>query len=157
MNYLDDDFQIRQRIIRSIVGGLLNGPLTDDELKDGLMLIDSSFLVEIKSRILAALGSPSKRPKERSDSDELDADSDIAGRLYELVKTKKMSKYRFLKYLESISPKAAARFRGSPLSLREVIVQFCASEKRLAADQLYAILSGHSEQDPFLTGITNRR
>ena len=156
MNHSARALQLRMKVMRIIVGSLLNSSMTDQELRLFAEEVDFEFLHELTVTLqrfgaLAADNTPSpmviggEREK-----------AEMAGLIYERVRQKRISKERLRSYLIDINPRlgrSVANHAGSTVDLVSEFVDRCTSDE---AHSLMMQVLGETGEDPFLRGIAGR-
>lgn len=145
---------VRARALRAAFGGLLMSSLSETELKRVAQELDFEFLAELKDMLVAL---PFRAELYQEDLYERGGESDFSKLLYERSKAKRLSKARMLDYMTDIDQPSAVAANESAHTLKELVDGFVARVGPDGATRLLARMSGQLEQDPYLTGISERK
>jgi len=147
---------LRYRALRAALGGLLTSPLSDAELRQLAYELDLEFLEELRELLLSLQlrDAPYREAVSLRDAPPEDVLADF---IYERAKARRVSKGRLIAYMREIDPLAVKRVDRTPMSLRELIIEFTSRSTVENGNRLLARVTGQPEQDPYLLGITARK
>jgi len=147
---------LRQRALRIAVASFLSSSFSDEELLEISVLLDVSFVEDLSHllTIMQVLQSPRQAISAGSLSD--DQPSMVIDAIHDVVRRKRIGKNRLLGYMHEVSPSASRNIASDGISTIQMISEFVAMTPTDQAYRLLMRVSGESDDDPYLKGISRR-